>query len=72
MRSIGRVAQPQRQPSTPDRLRIVTLDRQMSVRQIAQRYAPRIEPETLALLNQVEVDQSIPAGRRVKVVHTTR
>ena len=68
VRSIGRVAQPRRQPSTPDRLRIVTLDRAMNARQIARRYAPRVEPETLALLNQVEVEEPIPAGRRVKVV----
>ena len=72
VRSIGRVTRPQPWSSEPDRLEIVTLDRAMTVRQIAQRYSPGIEPATLALLNQVAVDQQIRRGRRVKIIRKAR
>jgi predicted Zn-dependent protease len=72
MRSIGRVSQPDRHRSKPARLRVVSLPRAMNARQIAQQYSADIEPATIALLNQVEIDQPIPAGRKVKIVQAGR
>jgi predicted Zn-dependent protease len=72
MRSVGRVTQPDRRASEPARLRIVDLQREMNARQIAQQYSPKTEPATIALLNQVDIDEPIPAGRRVKIVQTAR
>jgi predicted Zn-dependent protease len=68
LRSIGRLSAQQPPPAPPDRLRIVTLDRAMTLREIAGRYSPNVDPATLALLNQIGLDQPIRAGRRVKVV----
>jgi len=68
VRSIGGVRGPRQGPTLPDRLEIVTLDRAMSMGQIARRYSPHLDPSALALLNHVAVDQQIPAGRKVKVV----
>lgn len=70
--SMGRVQYPERYPAEPDRLAIVTLDRAMTVSQIARRYAPDVEPATLALLNQVALDEPLRAGRRVKVIRKGR
>lgn len=68
VRSIGGVRGLQQGPTHPDRLQIVTLDRAMTVGQIARHYSPHVDPSALALLNHVAVDQQIPAGRKVKVV----
>jgi predicted Zn-dependent protease len=72
MRSIGHVTQPNRHQTRPAQLKIVSLPRAMNARQIAKRYSPGTEPATIALLNQVTIDQPIPAGRKVKVVRTVR
>ncbi|MDH3404539.1 MAG: M48 family metalloprotease [Acidobacteriota bacterium] len=72
VRSIGRVADPQHRAAAPDRLAIVTLDRSMTVGEIARRYSPQEEPAVLALLNQVDVDAPLPAGRRVKTIRAGR
>jgi hypothetical protein len=53
-------------------LKIVTLDRAMTAAEIASRYSPEVEPARIALLNQVEIDQQIRSGRRVKVVQRDR
>ncbi len=67
VRSVGRVRSGDG-PARPARLAVVTLDRPMTAREIAARYSPGFEPATLALLNQVELDQPIRAGRRVKTL----
>jgi predicted Zn-dependent protease len=67
VRSMGGLGQLPGNPRA-DLLRVVTLDRGMSMGEVARRYSPGIEPATLALLNQVAVDQRMPAGRRVKVI----
>jgi predicted Zn-dependent protease len=72
MRSIGRITKPDRHASEPARLRIVSLPRAMSARQISKHYSPETVPATIALLNQVEIDQMMPTGRKVKVVRTAR
>jgi predicted Zn-dependent protease len=68
MRSIGRVSPAKRYPGNPRRLRVVSLPRAMDAREIARRYSPQTDPATIALLNQVRVDQPLAAGRRVKIV----
>jgi predicted Zn-dependent protease len=72
MRSIGRVPQPNRRPARPALLRIVSLPQAMNAGQIASRYSPGTEPATIALLNQIGVDQPIPAGRAVKIIEAGR
>jgi predicted Zn-dependent protease len=52
----------------PMRMRIVTLDRAMTLGQFNQRYPSSIPLETLAILNQVEVGTTLPTGQLVKRV----
>jgi predicted Zn-dependent protease len=54
----------------PNRLRIVRLDRAMTLREFAQRFPSVVPAEELALLNQTTVDATLPAGSRVKQVVT--
>ena len=54
----------------PNRLRIVRLDRAMTLRDFAQRFPSVVPVEELALLNQTTVDATLPAGSRVKQVVT--
>ncbi len=68
VRSIGGVGPGEDRAAEPARLAIVTLDRTMTAREIAGRYSPGVEPATLALLNQVGLDEPIRAGRRVKTI----
>jgi hypothetical protein len=42
----------------------------MDAREIVRQYSPQTDPATIALLNQVEVDRPIAAGRRVKIVRS--
>lgn len=70
--SITRTADLGKATPRPARLGIVTLSKAMTIRQVGQQFSPRTAPETLALLNQVGVDQSLPAGRTVKVVRPGR
>lgn len=67
IRSIAPASRP-RQATTLSRLKIVTLPRAMDAREIVRQYSPQTDPATIALLNQVEADQPIAAGRRVKIV----
>jgi predicted Zn-dependent protease len=50
----------------PMRMRIVRLDRAMTLAQFNQRYPSSIPLETLAILNQVEAGTRLPAGQMVK------
>jgi len=52
----------------PLRLQIVTLDRSMTVRQFYRRYPSKVPVETVALLNGVTVDETVPRGTVVKRV----
>jgi predicted Zn-dependent protease len=52
----------------PLRLEIVQLERAMTLEEFARRYPSQVGTVELALLNQVEVGQRIPAGTRVKRV----
>jgi predicted Zn-dependent protease len=52
----------------PMRLEIVRLDRDMTPADILQRYGGPASAEEIALLNQVAVNQQIPAGTMVKRV----
>lgn len=72
LRSIGHLSSRESLTPKPARLRIVTLDRTMTAGEIAGRYSPNVEAATIALLNQVEIDQPIRAGRKVKVVEGER
>ena len=68
VRSIGRIVRPERYAAEPQRLKVVTLDRAMNATEIARRYSPDAEAGTIALLNQMDENSRIEAGRRVKVL----
>jgi predicted Zn-dependent protease len=70
--SIGGTADPGKASPRPARLGVVTLTQAMTIRQVAQQFARATAPETLALLNQVGVDQNLPRGRAVKIVRAGR
>jgi predicted Zn-dependent protease len=54
----------------PMRVDIVTADRAMTLTEFNRRFPSAIDIEQLALINQVQVDASIPAGAKLKrVVH---
>jgi predicted Zn-dependent protease len=72
LRSMGRLSARERDSARPDRLRIVTLDRPLTAREIADHYSPGLDAATIALLNHVEIDQTIRAGRKVKVVQKSQ
>ena len=50
------------------RLQLVTLDRAMNLEQFNQRYPSPISLEMLAIMNQVELDSTLPAGTVLKRV----
>jgi predicted Zn-dependent protease len=52
----------------PLRLSLVTLEREMTLAEFAQRYPSQVSLETLALLNGVAEDARLPAGTVVKTV----
>ena len=52
----------------PQRLDIVTLDRRATIAELARQRSSPVPPATLALLNQVEPESSLEAGRLVKWV----
>jgi len=52
----------------PKRLKIVTLSRSRSPREMVGAYNATVPAETLALINHAGVDTRLPSGRRVKVV----
>lgn len=52
----------------PRRLDIVELDRAMTVAELVERYQATADAATLALINGVDAETAIPAGRLVKVV----
>ena len=52
----------------PLRLRVVRLDRRMTMRQFVQRYSSPESAQTLAMINQVDPDQPMDRGRLVKRV----
>lgn len=52
----------------PDRVRLVTLPRAMTVREFHAAYPSRIPVEQVALINGVEVETRLPQGRLVKRV----
>ncbi len=52
----------------PKRLKVVTLSRSRSPREMVGTYHATVPAETLALLNHAGVDTKLPSGRRVKVV----
>jgi len=53
---------------TPKRLKVVTLSRSRSPREMVSAYNATVTAETLALINHTGVDTKLPSGRRVKVV----
>ncbi len=50
----------------PARVRLVTLERPMTLRRFAQRYPSTVPLETLAIINGVSEGERIPAGTRLK------
>jgi predicted Zn-dependent protease len=50
----------------PMRMRVVTLDRAMTLEQFNNRYPSSVPLDKLAILNQVEVGASLPSGHLVK------
>jgi hypothetical protein len=52
----------------PDRLRLVRLEQGMTLRRFNERYPSVIDLDELAALNRVGLDDTLPAGTRVKRV----
>ena len=52
----------------PKRLKVVTLSRSRTPREMVEAYDATVPAETLALINQAGVDEKLASGRRVKVV----
>ena len=52
----------------PLRIEVVTIDRAMPLAEFDERHASAIAIDELAILNQVEVDEILSAGTRVKRV----
>lgn len=66
--SFGRLTDQSALSVQPMRLQLVTLDRAMSLEQFNQRYPSPISLEMLAIMNQVELDSTVPAGTVLKRV----
>jgi predicted Zn-dependent protease len=52
----------------PDRLRLVELDRAVSLTRFLERYPSPVRPEVMALINQVGPDGTVPAGLAKRVL----
>jgi predicted Zn-dependent protease len=52
----------------PLRIDMVTIDRAMDIGEFQRRYPSDIEVERLALMNQVDLGETMKAGRQVKRV----
>ena len=66
--SFGELRDPEALRKQPLRLDIVTLPRAMTVQQFAETYPSELSVDRLALLNQLEVGATIPAGTKMKRV----
>ncbi len=66
MGSFNRLTDQTALSTQPMRLRIVTLDRAMTLEEFNRRYPSSVPIETLAILNQVEVGERLAAGQLVK------
>ena len=64
--SFGPVAERRLHDVEPKRLGFVTLDRPMTIEEFARSHPSTVEPSTLAIINQVESGQTIPARTRLK------
>ena len=68
MRSFDRLTDAEALGVQPKRIEIVRLDRAMTLEQFAQRYPSTTDLKTLALINDVEEGETLPAGRHLKRV----
>jgi predicted Zn-dependent protease len=67
--SFAQLTDPQALAAQPNRLRIVTLDRPMTLTQFHQAYPSAIPLEELSIINQItDPNRTIPAGQLVKRV----
>jgi predicted Zn-dependent protease len=68
LRSFARLTDPKALAVEPMRLRIVKLDRAMTLQQFADKYPGPVSVEKLALINRVEPSTELKAGELVKNV----
>ncbi len=66
--SFGRLTDQSALSVQPMRLQLVTLDRAMNLEQFNQRYPSPLDLQMLAIMNQVEVGATLPAGTQLKRV----
>jgi predicted Zn-dependent protease len=68
IRSFDRLADPEALNVQPGRLEIIRLDQAMTFEQFTQRYPSTADVKALALINDVEEGEMLPAGRYMKRV----
>jgi predicted Zn-dependent protease len=68
LRSFNIVTDPNVLNVQPQRLKIVTVNQQMTLRQAAAQYSPNTPVETIAMINQLTPDAQVASGTRIKVV----
>lgn len=68
IRSFDKLTDPKLLNVQPMRLKVVTLDRPMTIEQFAQQYGSPVSVETLALINRVDKGTQMRAGQKVKRV----
>jgi len=68
VRSFNRLTDKKILSVKPMRIKVVTIDREMTLVEFADRYPGPVSIETLALINNVGKNKKLPAGRKLKRV----
>jgi len=67
--SFARITDPKVLNVEPDRIEVVRLERARSIADLKQTRPSPLEAERLAILNGVDANETLPAGRMIKWVH---